>query len=192
MQFRLTELTETEKFQFLRIFKNGNLSVQACIDENFNRELGQQWCSHAPAKSKPRFAIIRDPYERFISGLKYDLDRHNINIEDIKLDTLFTQNETHMRNLMTGNIKHSSSQIPYLMNAGVTHYIDIKDLNFFLKMHFNKIKHVNKSKSNIKTREIEKYLDKNEIMKYLHLDYYIYNSIIRSPFLWEWQNGKIF
>jgi hypothetical protein len=29
-------------------------------------------------------------------------------------------------------------------------------------------------------------------MKYLHLDYYIYNSIIHSPFLWEWQHGKIF
>ena len=39
---------------------------------------------------------------------------------------------------------------------------------------------------------IEKYLDKEEIMKYLHFDYYVYDHIKKSPFLWEWQHGKIF
>ena len=29
-------------------------------------------------------------------------------------------------------------------------------------------------------------------MKYLHMDYYVYNFIKNSPFLWEWQHGKIF
>jgi len=187
MQFRIIEILETEKFQFLRIYKNGNLSVQECIADNFPN---QWWNTVAPAKNKPRFAIIRDPYERFISGLKYDLAKHKVDIQDIKIDKLFTTNEIHGRNILVGNINHSASQIPYLMNSGISHYIDIKDLNLFLKMHFNKIKHVNESK--IETKEIEKYLDKNEIMKYLHLDYYIYNSIINSPFLWEWQHGKIF
>lgn len=56
-------------------------------------------------------------------------------------------------------------------------------------MHFNKTAHENKSKKN---NDIEKYIDKDEIMKYLHLDYYMYNTIIKSPFLWEWQHGKIF
>ena len=31
MQFRFIELIETEKFQFLRIYKNGNSSVMTCI-----------------------------------------------------------------------------------------------------------------------------------------------------------------
>ena len=187
MQFRILELTETDKFQFLRIYKNGNLSVQKCILDNFP---GKNWRSTSIAKNKPLFAVIRDPYERFISGLKYDLERHRVDVKDIKLDKLFTTNEMHLRNTMVGNISHSFSQIPYLMNSGVTHYVDIKDLNLFLKMHFNKVENLNKSNSN--TEEIEKHFNKNEIMKYLHLDYYIYNSIIRSPFLWEWQHGKIF
>ena len=29
------------------------------------------------------------------------------------------------------NIKHSISQIPYLMNTKITHYVDMKDLNVF-------------------------------------------------------------
>ena len=191
MQFRILELTETDKFQFLRIYKNANWSVQKCIEDNFP---GKFWNSSSIVNNKPRFAVIRDPYERFISGLKYDLERHKVDVQElnqnIKLDKLFTTKEMHRRNTMAGNINHSASQVPYLMNSGVTHYIDIKDLNLFLKMHFNKVKHLNNS--NIKTKEIEKYLNKDEIMKYLHLDYYIYNSIIRSPFLWEWQHGKIY
>jgi len=187
MQFRIIELTETDKFQFLRIYKNGNMSVQKCIEENFPGEFKM---SSAPSGNKPRFAVIRDPYERFMSGLKYDLERHKVDIQDIRIDKLFTTKEIHVRNILAANINHSASQIPYLMNSGISHYIDIKDLNLFLKMHFNKIKHVNKS--NTETKDIEQYLNKNEIMKYLHLDYYIYNSIINSPFLWEWQHGRIF
>ena len=48
---------------------------------------------------------------------------------------------------MLGNINHSASQIPYLMNSGVTHYIEMKDLNLFLQMHFNKVKHIHSSKT---------------------------------------------
>jgi|TARA_B100000900_G_C20395731_1_gene640591 hypothetical protein len=187
MQFRIIELTETDKFQFLRIYKNGNSSVSKCIEDNFP---GKFWQGRSLAVNKPRFAVIRDPYERFISGLKYDLKRHNVNVQDIKLDKLFATNEIHLRNTVNGNINHSASQILFLMNAGVSHYIDIKDLNLFLKMHFNNVPTLNKS--NQETEEIEKYLDKKEIMKYLHLDYCVYNSIISSPFLWEWQHGKIF
>jgi len=187
MQFRFIELMETEKFQFLRIYKNGNSSVINCIQENFKNKF---FTTSRPAIDKPRFAIIRDPYERFISGLIYDLKRHNIHIKDVKIDKLFTTNETHIQNIITGNINHSASQIPYLMNTGITHYVDIKDLDLFLKMHFNKS--LNNNSTDVKKEKIEKYLDKNEIIKYLHLDYYIYNSIINSPFLWEWQHGKIF
>ena len=58
-------------------------------------------------------------------------------------------------------------------------------------MHFGSSAHENKSNRKIKY-DIEKYLNKDEIMKYLHLDYYVYNSLKKSPFLWEWQHGKIF
>jgi hypothetical protein len=56
-----------------------------------------------------------------------------------------------------------------------------------MKTHFNKSLHLNKEENNIELN-----LDKKEIMKHLDLDYYIYNQIITSPNLWQWQQGKIF
>ena len=185
MNFRLFDIVETEKFQFIRIHKNGNASVQKCIEDTY----GEEMRNTSQLSKKPRFCIIRDPYERFLSGLKWDLYLNDINIKDVNVKKLFTTNEYHMRNSMRGHIKHTASQIPYLFNTQVSHYIDISDLNIFLKMHFKKIEHKNKSED---FQNIEKYLDKTEIMKYLHMDYYVYDYIKKSPFIWEWQHGNIF
>lgn len=182
MQFRIIEITETEKFQFLKIFKNGNTSVQHCIEDTYP---GKFWNSTAPAGKKPRFAIIREPYERFMSGLIYDAENHKINIKDINFKKIFTTNEFHIRNRLFGNINHSSSQIPYLMNTGITHYIDLDDLDIFLKMHFNQTLNINKTEGKLT-------LDKQEIMKHLVVDYQVYNQIQNSPYLWKWQQGRIF
>tara|TARA_R110002012_G_scaffold222811_1_gene394734 strand:+ start:449 stop:1030 length:582 start_codon:yes stop_codon:yes gene_type:complete len=193
VNFKIFEIIETKQFQFVQIHKNANLSVYECIKSCYKSEeviLGNLLLSN-----KVRFCIIRDPYERFLSGLRYDLLNHNTNIEDIDIKKLFTTNEINVLNFKRGNIKHSISQIPYLMNTKITHYIDIKDLNVFLKMHFGKSEHINKfpeKHKDSKFYNIEEYLDKTEIMKYLHLDYYIYNYIKNSSFLWEWQHGKIF
>lgn len=188
MNFKLGEIVETEKFQFVRIHKNANLSVDKCIKDNFKKE--EIFYVRRLSTKKPRFCIIRDPYERFLSGLKYDLNLSNIDIKDIDIKQLFTANEVHPRNLLRGYIKHSISQMPYLFNTQCSHYVNLKDLNLFLKTHFNQTAHENKSTVN--NNEIEKYIDKNEVMKYLHLDYHIYNTINKSAFLWEWQHGKIF
>ena len=65
--------------------------------------------------------------------------------------------------------------------------LEIKDLNTFLKMHVGEVKYCNNNLNNIELN-----IDKEEIMKYLNLDYYVYNQIINSPNLWKWQQGKIF
>jgi hypothetical protein len=187
MNFRLFDIIETDKFQFVRIHKNGNTSVEKCIKNNFKKE-EIQYTSHL--SKKVRFCIIRDPYERFLSGLKWDLWLNKINFSDIDIKQLFTANEHHLRNSWRGHIKHSASQIPYFFNVQCSHYIDLYDLNVFLKIHFNETAHETKGKYD--GENIEKYINKNEVMKYLHLDYYVYNSIKKSPFLWEWQHGKIF
>ena len=54
-------------------------------------------------------------------------------------------------------------------------------------MHFGKSKRAHENKEPIEIK-----IDKEEIMKYLTLDYYMYNTIKNSPFLWEWQHGRIF
>ena len=77
--------------------------------------------------------------------------------------------------------------MPYLINTNIDWYVDIKDLNIFLKMHFNVEMHCNENK-----KEIDLNLNKEEVMKYLNLDYYVYNKILQSDHLWKWYNGKIF
>jgi len=188
MNIRLFDLIETEKFQFVRIHKNGNQSVAKCIYDNYEKEEVQ--ITYHLSK-KPRFCIIRDPYQRFLSGLKWDLHLNQVNVKDINIKQLFTANEHHQRNSWIGRIKHSTSQIPYLFNIQCSHYIDMLDLNLFLKMHFGKSEHLTKG-PDYSSEDIEKYVDKDEVMKYLHLDYYMYDRIKQSPFLWEWQHGKIF
>ena len=65
MNFRFAELVETKDFQYVRIHKNANKSVMNCIlniyKDNIEYTFG--------LTRKPRFCIIRDPYERFLSGL---------------------------------------------------------------------------------------------------------------------------
>ena len=100
-----------------------------CILDNYKDKV---YYTFALSK-KPRFCIIRDPYERFLSGLKYDLLMHQVDIKDIDIKKVFTSNENHVRNNANGTINHSISQIPYLMNFQIEYYIDISDLNLFLK-----------------------------------------------------------
>ena len=39
MNFRLFDIVETEKFQFVRIHKNGNQSVAKCIYDNLRAKI---------------------------------------------------------------------------------------------------------------------------------------------------------
>ena len=185
MNIRISEIIETPDFQWLRIYKNGNSSIIQSIQEKYKKEDINP--SSILSKNKTRWAVIRDPYERFISGLKYDLDRHKVDIEDVDIAKLFSPNEHHFINLTSGNINHTVSQFASLMNTQVGTYVDMEDLDLFLKMHFGKSKKVHQNKNPIEIK-----INKEEIMKYLTLDYYIYNNIKNSPFLWEWQHGRIF
>ena len=135
---------------------------------------------------KPRFCIIRDPYERFIAGLKYDLSRHGLDYKDINYSSLHNA-RVNLLTRNSGHVNHTASQVPYLINTCIDWYVELKDLNTFLKMHFGKVKYCNNNLNNIELN-----IDKEEIMKYLNLDYYIYNQIINSPNFWKWQHGKIF
>lgn len=180
MIFQNIELYETDKFQYLLIHKNGSHSIIEAL-KNL-----KYFITNKINLSKIRWTVIRDPYERFISGLRYDLKRQNLDIKDIEYQSLFNGRLNNFLN-QKGNVNHTLSQIPYLINTHVNWYIELKDLNVFMKTHFNKSLHLNKEENNIELN-----LDKKEIMKHLDLDYYIYNQIIASSNLWQWQQGKIF
>jgi len=180
MIFQNIELYETDKFQYLLIHKNASSSIVNCI-KHLNPIVTEKININ-----KVRWTIIREPYERFVSGLKYDLQRHNLNIKDIDYSSLFNSKINKFSRL-NGNVNHTTSQVPYLINTHINWYIEMKDLNIFMKMHFDKVEYYNENKINIKLD-----LDKKEIIKYLNLDYYVYNNILNSNYLWKWQQGKIF
>ena len=108
--------------------------------------------------------------------------RENPFINDLKINN-FSMNH--------GNINHSTSQVPYLINTNINWYVELKDLSIFLKMHFDKVEHVNVNKEK-EEEKIDLDLDPEEVRKYLEVDYYVYNEILNSHHLWKWQNGKIF
>ena len=133
MYFQNNEFIETDKFQYLLIHKNGSSSVREIIENDKSTRSSVQ-CPH-----KVRWTVIRDPYERFISGLNYDLKRNKIQLNEINIYELI--NDTvNLNTRMNTDINHCISQASYLMNANIHWYVDIKDLNVFLKMHFNEFR----------------------------------------------------
>ena len=73
------------------------------------------------------------------------------------------------------------------MNTNIDWYVELKDLSTFLKMHFDKTERLNVSED-----RGDMGIEKEEVVKYLEVDYYVYREILNSPHLWKWQNGKIF
>ena len=178
MIFQNIEFYETPKYQYLLIHKNASTSILNFIQKD------DYFITKNKNLSKVRWTVIRDPFERFVSGLVYDLKRNNLKVEDINLDKIFTS-KVNEKIRQTGFVNHTCLQTLYLINADIDWYVDINDLEVFLKMHFNEKICLNK---------LENYdlkIDKEEVMKYLKIDYEVYNQIMHSENLWEWQKGKI-
>tara|TARA_R110000744_G_scaffold369114_1_gene479204 strand:+ start:64 stop:615 length:552 start_codon:yes stop_codon:yes gene_type:complete len=181
-KFQNIEFYETDKFQYLLIQKNGSSSVRECI-KHLNPTITDK-----ANFNKVRWTVIREPYFRFVAGLNYDLKRHGLELEEVGYDSLHNSRINNF-SMNYGDVNHSASQIPYLMNTHIDWYVELKDLGTFLKMHFDKVEYVNMDKDKEK---IDFHLDPMEVHKFLDLDYYIYNQILTSDHLWKWQNGKIF
>jgi|TARA_R110002072_G_scaffold267130_2_gene426063 hypothetical protein len=184
MLFQNIEYYETDNFQYLLIHKNGSSSVRECI-KHLNPTVTKK-----TNFEKVRWTVIREPYRRFISGLKYDLKIQGLELEEVGYNSLHNLKINNF-SMNHGNINHSTSQVPYLINTNINWYVELKDLSIFLKMHFDKVEHVNVNKEK-EEEKIDLDLDPEEVRKYLEVDYYVYNEILNSHHLWKWQNGKIF
>ena len=136
--------------------------------------------------NKPPLTIITGNSHKMKDIVGDVLKRHNIKFSDVKLDELFN-GKINIFSRGDGHVNHCISEFSYIINVDIDHYVHINDLNMFLKMHFGQSNYLNmdEQKDNIK-------VEKNDIMKYLNFDYYIYNNILNSNNLWKWNQGKIF
>jgi hypothetical protein len=179
------EFYETKDFQYLLIPKNGSMSVLKSFEKIphiVTRELA----------NKVKWTVIRNPIDRLISGLAYDLNLQKLSLKDIDIKSLFYSN-MHSVIKEFHYVSHTSLQIYYLFNAKINWYINIEDLDIFLKMHFSKQNRINKGINKLK-EEIKRYVYDNmeTIEPYLTTDIKMYETIQQSEQLWQWQKGRIF
>lgn len=203
-----SEFLITPTSQYLAIQKNASSYVADTLKSNFPPNGFLSNFEKTP--NLISWSVIRDPYERFISGLAYDLNLHfpkplNLDLFFSKIDikSLFLGKQNHkLRN--NRRICHTHLQILYLFNRNVDFYVDVKDLDIFLRIHFknppqnlpSSNKGSNKGDSAIKEL-LKNYIESNSKLKdiiynYLSLDYYLIDELYNNSLIWGFQQGKIF
>lgn len=186
----------TEKFQYTLIHKNGCSSILNAITNNYEYYLRDYVTPNIPL-----FVVIRDPWERTISGLSYDLYRTYGDIDENILDDIdFKKLFYHPVNKIqrtTGFLSHISVQIGYLFDIQPSFYVDLKDLTSFLRIHFGNVSsnRINEGSKEFKDKLINALSSrpdiKDTIEKYLAIDYYFIDRIRNTEILWDFSMGKM-
>ena len=195
-------LTPTQ--QYLRIQKNACSYINDVIKSNSTPK--EYKISRYKIPNIISWSVIRDPYERFLSGLAYDL--YYQYPKPLDLDKFFSK--INLKNLFlgkhnyrlnrNGNVPHTHLQSLYLFNRNLDFYVDIKDLDVFLRMHFKSppLFPSTRNKGDIQTKTLlEDYINanpnlKSKIQTHLSLDYYLINELYNHKLVWEFQQGKFF
>lgn len=144
-----------------------------------------------------KWTVIRDPRDRFVSGLAYDIWKNNYT----NYDKLFSNLESLMQNPISstfynsGKVKHTILQSSYLMLQYIDLFVDIKDLTEFCLLNFDETSdQTNKVPAELKTKVKEEIISRNmqqRIDDLLANDMYLYNQILNHDRLWCWQNGNV-
>lgn len=192
-----TECYITEKFQYLLIHKNGCSMTVDTIKKNFPNTQTIPYIN----PNIISFAIVRDPWERTISGLCYDLKRTYGKIDEEVLNRtdfcrMFFQ-PINERVRETGFMSHIISQTTYLFDVKPTFYVMLNDLTSFIEINFDIFDLDKKNKSDVEYKKtlidiLEKRKDiKETIEKYLSIDYYLMDRIKNTEILWDFSMGKM-
>jgi len=141
---------------------------------------------------------IRNPYERFISGLAYDMWLTNVNCDYLfsNLPNLINGHiSTYFRK--SGKIQHTLSQVSYIMFQPISFFVDMNDLTEFCFMNFGVMlgedcqNKVPKDFKILIEKEIEKRGLTQRVQDLLSYETYFYNRIMQSDHIWRWQNGNV-
>lgn len=144
-----------------------------------------------------KWTVVRDPKERFISGLAYDLWQNNYS----NYDSLFSNLEKIVQYPISstfynqGKVKHTILQSAYLIYQPIDVFVDISDLTEFALHNFGMVsesynKVPGEFKVTVKEQIVERGIEQR-VDDLLANDVYIYRQIINSDRLWCWQNGNI-
>jgi hypothetical protein len=184
------EFFEANNFEYLLIHKTGCQSVLKTFDSknikvvmNANKQSGK-FC----------WTVIRDPMDRFLSGLCHNLSLSNIELNQLNLKQL-------LFNIIHPNLRSVSLtpltvlQTTYLIGTKVDIFVSHKDLNNFLQINFNTCFHENKGSPELKNK-VKDYIEENKefkktLDKYLQIDYFVYQQILNNNKFWYWQLGKV-
>jgi|TARA_Y100000361_G_C11144994_1_gene337449 hypothetical protein len=184
------EFYETNSFEYLLIHKTGCQSVLRTFDSinvkvtmNQNKQSGK-FC----------WTVLRDPMDRFISGLCHNLSLSNIELNKLDLkQLLFNVIHPNLRSVSLTPL--TVLQTTYLIGSKVDMFVSHRDLNNFLQINFNTSFHENKGSLVLK-KKVKDYIEENKnfkkaLDKYLQIDYFVYQQILNNNQFWYWQLGKV-
>lgn len=197
------DIYTTPTDHYLVIQKNGCTQILSHIKQNYDQN-SLSLNTSLPLKTKPYWTTVREPYERFISGLTYDVLRHygDLNkLEEIitlsNLKRMFNKRmPVEIKKYEEGSILHTTLQWNYMWNQNLDFIVDIKNLNTFLDVHYSIRLNVPNETPTSKKNQVKDYIDnhplKPVIDSYLDPDYHLYNQLYNVGYIWDWQSGKMF
>ena len=195
------EVLITQTNNYLLIHKNGCSQVRKHLYENFPQV---EFKEYFPSNNKLNWTVVRDPYNRFISGLTYDLLRQFKTLDNLykiikntNFSTFFYE-KINLRSRPKGNVNHTALQWTYLFFQPIDFLVNIKDLDNFLDIHFQKRFNYTETNTLSEYKDIVlNYIEKDKhlkdlILAYLAPDYYYMQQAQFQGLFWSWQQGKMF
>lgn len=183
---------------YLVIQKNGNTYVRDVLREYYKDTYCEE--SFVPRENlvNPCWTVIRNPHDRFMSGLAYDLWMTGVN-----LDHAFSDLQNNINSKMpvffrsTRKVSHTISQVNYILFQPMTFFVDIKDLTAFCQINFgleSTVECKNEVPKDFKKMVAGEICRRNltqRVNDLLSYETYFYNRLINSSNIWSWQNGNV-
>lgn len=196
-----TEVLETPYQKHLLIHRNGSSTVRTCLAEADSNSYPIK-----EGKDKLLWAVLRDPYDRFVDAVAYDIKYSGEVVSTNSLDDRIGTN-TKIKNYVVdvsiegvrddGYLKHSMMQLSYLFDNNINVYVDIEDLDTFCSIHFPNTKRLVNASIKEDIIVVKEYFDsmpelKEYILETLTLDYFMISRLKHLGKKWNWYMGRIF
>lgn len=166
------EYYQASNHQYLLIHKSGSTTVRKAFDFEYET-------TSIPHPRKIVWTVIRDPVERFYSGLHYDSMQVGA-LGSPNWERIFTEVPQDQRG--GGKIPHTIPQSLYVLHQPVHVFVHLKDLDDFLRIHGAPVLHKKKS------AETPPRLYEDRVKALHAFDNYYFSKIK----FWRWEYGAIF